>query len=120
MSTWLAGMLPAPGRPPVGRDKPTSEPEFRVVLQSQPSTRDAPGFPGKQPPFEGSGEGFSGELTVSIPAIDAGARRDLLARVSSSLRQQGFSDSDIEAFEVSVHELVDNVVITYATTTTLN
>jgi anti-sigma regulatory factor (Ser/Thr protein kinase) len=49
--------------------------------------------------------------TETLRADDEGAIRDFAARISASLRWREFSESDIEAFQISLRELVDNVSI---------
>jgi anti-sigma regulatory factor (Ser/Thr protein kinase) len=57
----------------------------------------------------GRGSGPLEELKTTLRADDMEARRAFTARISTSLRRHGFSDSDVEAFQISLRELVDNV-----------
>jgi anti-sigma regulatory factor (Ser/Thr protein kinase) len=80
------------------RGKPTEKPEF-------PGGRRLAADGSKVPPFPGPLE----EFETTLRADDMEARRALAMRMSASLRRHGFSDADVEAFQISFRELVDNV-----------
>jgi anti-sigma regulatory factor (Ser/Thr protein kinase) len=91
------------------RGKPTHEPEFPGGRRPTADGSEVPSFPGDLPTVEGIGSGPLEELKTTLRADDMEARRAFTARISTSLRRHGFSDSDVEAFQISLRELVDNV-----------
>ena len=89
--------------------KPADEPEF-PGRQGQPMVNeaDAPRFPGDLPPVDTVG-GLPRASRSTLRANDVRAIRTFASKVSEALRVRGFSDSDIDAFRISLRELVDNV-----------
>ena len=87
------------------RGKPADEPEFPGSgwRQRVPGKSVSPRFPGDSPSVDDL------SLKFTLKADDIGAIGAFAERISDSLRQLNFSESDIEAFRVTLHELVDNV-----------
>jgi anti-sigma regulatory factor (Ser/Thr protein kinase) len=91
------------------RGKPTDEPEFPGGLRrSAAEETDSPQFPGDLLPTSGGGVRLE-PWTATLRANDAGAVRAFAEQMSESLRRYGFSNSDINAFQISLHEIVLNV-----------
>jgi hypothetical protein len=89
------------------RGKPAGEPEFPGGQGRQADDNiEAPRFPG-----DSSSASSQGNLSLeaTLQADDIGAIGACAEHVSDSMRQFGFSEYDIEAFRVTLHELVDNV-----------
>jgi anti-sigma regulatory factor (Ser/Thr protein kinase) len=86
------------------RGKPANEPKFPGGRRQA-----APPFPGDLPAVERIGSGPLEEFNATLRADDMGTRRTLSTAISASLRQRGFSERDVEAFEIALRELVDNV-----------
>src|SRR5215207_265172 len=67
--------------------------------------RDAPPFPADLPALDRP----ESESAVTLHADDVGTLRSFADGVSASLLYRGFSEPDVEAFQISLRELVDNV-----------
>jgi anti-sigma regulatory factor (Ser/Thr protein kinase) len=87
------------------RGKPVSEPPFPGATLAG---REEPRFPPELPPPPDAAAPET-ESTVTLRAKDVGRLRSFSDGISASLFHKGFSDSDVEAFRISLRELVDNV-----------
>jgi TIR domain len=85
------------------RGKPDAEPAFPGAPLAG---RQAPRFPPELPSDAAEPES---ESTVTLRSDDVGRLRSFSDGISASLFHRGFSDSDVEAFRISLRELVDNV-----------
>ena len=91
------------------RGKPTDEPEFPGGLRrSAAGETDSPQFPGDLPQTSGGGMVLV-PSKATLRANDARAVRAFAEQLSESLRRHGFSNSDINAFQISLREIVLNV-----------
>jgi hypothetical protein len=84
------------------RGKPAAEPEFPGASLAG---RDAPRFPGDLPTLDKP----ESESTVTLHADDVGTLRSFADGISASLFYRGFSEPDVDAFQISLRELIDNV-----------
>jgi anti-sigma regulatory factor (Ser/Thr protein kinase) len=90
-----------------GRRKPADQPKYPGGQRGP-----APLFPGDFPAVAGlASEPLEEFKTVrtTLRADNVGALRDFATGVSIFLRRHGFSQSDVEGFQISLRELVDNV-----------
>jgi hypothetical protein len=91
------------------RGKPADEPEFPGGHGRRTDDgTEAPRFPGDS---QSAGSSNDLSLQVTLRADDTAAISTFTVHTSDSLRQYGFSEYDIDAFRVTLHELVDNVAV---------
>jgi len=90
------------------RGKPIDEPEFPGD-RGRPvgNGNEQPQFPGDLP-FDSARSELPEDSTVTLHANDARAIQAYSTQVSASLRQRNFTGSDVEAFKLSLQELVYN------------
>jgi anti-sigma regulatory factor (Ser/Thr protein kinase) len=90
------------------RGKPIDEPEFPGDRERPVGNgNEQPQFPGDLP-FDSAGNELPAEATVTLHANDARAIKAYVTQASASLRRRHFTHSDIEAFKLSLQELVYN------------
>jgi anti-sigma regulatory factor (Ser/Thr protein kinase) len=91
------------------RGKPASEPEFPGRPLRQKYDSRAPQFPAKHETIERADPIPRSVSSATLRAGDVGAVHAYLARAAGPLQRRGYSEDDLEALQISVRELVDNV-----------
>jgi anti-sigma regulatory factor (Ser/Thr protein kinase) len=91
------------------RGKPAAEPEFPGREQRARHDPAAPAFPADRVTIERAEPIPPSVSAAMLRAGDVGALHAYLTRVAAWLERRGYSADDLQAFEISIRELVNNV-----------